>query len=227
MLFHNFADHNHHQFAGRRGAHHHVAQHTLLRAEIDERIVVLVCIITDRIANAVGDVVLQPALLDGQYLVESPRNVEAHGIHLVVLHILLHFLCGEPALVGECKLQLVAIPFRLGRTQDRRNLRQLNLADAAQIVFHLLLLVLDLLLVGKHLPFAAAANAIVLAERYGPNRRVLVELHRFCFGVFVFLTFDLEVNDVARHHVGDKDDQIVHFGDGFAFGSHIQDCYLL
>ena len=49
--------------------------------------------------------------VDGEvrYLVKCSRNVETYGIHLVVLHFGLYFLFGKPALVRECKFQLVAI----------------------------------------------------------------------------------------------------------------------
>ena len=54
-----------------------------MRAQVNERIVVLVGIVAHGVADAVGYVVLQPALLDGQYLVEGVGNVEAYRIHLL------------------------------------------------------------------------------------------------------------------------------------------------
>ena len=72
-------------------------------------IVVLVGIVAHGVADAVGYVVLQPALLDGQHLVEGVGNVEAYRIHLLVHHILLNLFRRQPALVGESELQLVPV----------------------------------------------------------------------------------------------------------------------
>ena len=106
---------HHHQFARRRGTDHDVTKKSFLRAQVEEREVVRVGIVAYGSANLVGNVVLQPALVDGQHLVERPRNMESHGIHLVVFHILLHLLFRKPALIGECKLQLVTVKAGLFR----------------------------------------------------------------------------------------------------------------
>ena len=91
--------------------------------------------------------------------------MESHRVHLVVLHVLLHLLFGEPALVGERKLQLVAVEAGLFRTQDGTEFRQFHLPDAGEVVEHLFLLVLELFLVRKTLPFASSAHPEVRAER--------------------------------------------------------------
>ena len=141
-----------------------------MRAQVNERIVVLVGIVAHGVADAVGYVVLQPALLDGQYLVEGVGNVEAYRIHLLVHHILPDLFRREPALVGESKLKLVAVELRFCGTEYRRYFRELHFSDAGKVVRYLLLLVSYLFRIGEHLPFAAAAYTVVLTERNGSYR---------------------------------------------------------
>jgi len=211
----------HHEFAGARGANHQVAKEAFVIADVVEGQAVLVGIVADGVANLVADVVLQPALLDGQHLVEGSGDVEAHGVHLVVGHFCPHLLFGEPALVREGELELVAIELGLFRAQYRRNLGQLHLTDTGKVVGHLLLLVLDLVFVAEALPFAAAAHAIVLAEGHGTLGRVFVKLHGYGFGILVLLALDLQIDYIAGYYIRNKNDQVVHFGQRFAFGGHI------
>ena len=107
--------------------------------------------------------------------------------------------------------------------QYRRDFGQFHLADAAQLLLHLLLLVVQLPLVGQALPFAAAADAEVRAEGLGALIAFLVKSHHFGFGVFVFLASHLQIYYVAGHGIGDKYSQAVHVGDGFAFSGHVLD----
>ena len=57
--------------------------------DVYKRQVVLVGIVAYRIAEAVGYIVLQPALLYGKHFIESIGNMEAYGIHLFLslIHI--------------------------------------------------------------------------------------------------------------------------------------------
>ena len=170
MLFRYLANQNHHQFAGTRGTYNHVAEHSFLRTEIDERVGVLVGVIADRIADTVRDIILQPALFDGEHLVECSRNVESHRVHLVIFDVLFHFFRCQPAFVREGELQFVPVKLCFSRSQDRRDFRQFDLSDTAEVVFHLFLFVFDLFCVGQYLPFTPAAYAIVLAKRNGTYR---------------------------------------------------------
>ena len=52
-------------------------------SEIEERKIVGHSIVVDLIADLVVKVVHQPAFLDGQDLVESTRNMEADGRHIL------------------------------------------------------------------------------------------------------------------------------------------------
>ena len=49
----------------------------------------------------------------------------------------------------------------------------------------------------------------------------------YVFGIFILFTLDLQVYDITRHYIGNKNHQVVYFCDGFSFGSHIRYCYLL
>ena len=99
----NLALQQHHEFTCRRSTNHHVTEHTLLTTQIEEGI------IADCITDLIRDIILQPALLNGKHLIESSRDMESHSIHLIILHVLLYFLLGQPALVREGKLQLVPV----------------------------------------------------------------------------------------------------------------------
>ena len=50
-----------------------------MRTQVDEGIVVLVGIVAYRIADAVGYIVLQPALFYGKHFIESIVTVDADG----------------------------------------------------------------------------------------------------------------------------------------------------
>ena len=127
-------------------------------------------ILTDIVANLIVDVVHQMALCDVENLVESTRDMEPDRIHHIILHILLHFFIREPTLIGETKLQLVAIAINLLTSKDGLELRQFNLANARQVVKDLLLLGLELLLILKALPLATSTDTIMTASRFCAQR---------------------------------------------------------
>ena len=112
----NLALKQYHQFAGRRSTYHHVTQHAFLSTQVEEWIVVGICVVTDTVPDAVGDIILKPALLNCQHLVESSGNMESYGIHLIVFHILFHFFLGQPSLVREGIFQLIAVEHGFFRT---------------------------------------------------------------------------------------------------------------
>ena len=80
-----------------------------MRTQVDEGIVVLVGIVAYRIADAVGYIVLQPALFYGKHFIESIGNMEAYGIHLFVHYILLNLFCCQPTFVGKSVLQFIPV----------------------------------------------------------------------------------------------------------------------
>ena len=70
------------------------------------------------VAAAVADVVHEVTFVDGEHLVEGSRDVESHGIHLVILEVLFYFFLCEPTLVAEGKLELVAVMLGLLGAED-------------------------------------------------------------------------------------------------------------
>ena len=177
----------------------------------------------DGVAQTVVHVVHEVAGVDVEDFVESTGNVEAHGIHHVKLFARGHFLGGEPLLVGETELELVAVAEGLRAAEDGLHGGKFHLADAGEVVYHLLLLVAQLVLVGEALPLAAAAHAEVLANGLDAAGRIAVETHHFGFGITVFLFPDLQVYHIAGHGVGHEHHEVVHLGNGLAFGSHVGD----
>ena len=83
----------------------------------------------------------------------------------------LHLFARQPAAVGESEFEFVAVKPGLLRTQTGRDLRQCDLADARQLVAHLLGLEAQLLLVGQVLPLTAPANPEMGAESLRAQRR--------------------------------------------------------
>ena len=110
--------HQEHQLTCVGIANHQTAKQSLVVAQIVECQPVLQSIRTNIIADAVVDVVHQPAFLDVENLVESTCDVESHSIHLLIFHILTHFLFGEPTLVRKTEFELVAISRRLLTPHD-------------------------------------------------------------------------------------------------------------
>ena len=129
-------------------------------------------VVFDRQPDAVGDVVLQPAFADVEHFVEHARNVEPQRVHVVELRPAFHFRFGEPFFVGESKFQFVAVESRVPCPFDGEQFADFDLADARQVIDHLLLFVPELCFVGEMLPFASSAHPEVLAKRDSPFRRV-------------------------------------------------------
>ena len=119
-------------------------------------------------------------LLDVQNLVKRSRDMETHGraAHRTILIIWpSHLILSQPTLAAEAKLQLVSVAINLFAAQNRHKLRQFHLPNTGQVVIHLLLFRLQLLLILETLPLTSSTHTIVLAFRYGAQRRILVELH--------------------------------------------------
>ena len=76
------------------------------------------------------------------------------------------------------------------------------------------------MLIGQTLPFAASAHAVMLAERLCPLRRIFIELYSLSLGIAMFLSPDLKVNHIARHHVRHKHDKVINPGESLSFGRH-------
>ena len=163
-------DHDNHDLARRSGAHDHVAHQPLVRACIVERVTVLETETFGFQPDVVRRIGLEPAFADVEHLVEHARNVESGGRSGLDVAAGRHFLVREPPPVGEGEFELVAVELRLRRTHARGDLGQSDLADARQLIAHLVGLEAQLLLVGQILPLAAAADPEVLAEGLGPQR---------------------------------------------------------
>ena len=175
------------------------------------------------VAYAVVNLRHEVAFGDVQHLVKAIGNMEPQTVGVV--HVL-QSACGadsiptEPFAVGESELQLVAVLINLLATEERGNLWQLNLTNTGEAIHNLLLLMTQLLLVGKNLPFASTALAIVLADglaagRGGGNDALYATLHEG-----VLLAGYLYIHNIARYAIWHKQHHIVHTGNGFALSSN-------
>ena len=214
-----------HQFATGTVTEDDVAQQSHLSPQVEERQPVGHGIVAYLVAYAVLHVVHQPALLYGQYLVERPRDVESDGRHILQAWALFlgqhaNLLFRQIPFVGASEVQLVAVLLRLHRAEDWPELRQRYLADACQLVLHLLLLELQLFLIGQVLPLTASADAEVLTEGHGTNLARLHNPHHLALGKRVLLAPDLNVAHVAWHAPGHKHHQVLPVEQAFPLGSH-------
>ena len=74
--------HHHHQIARRSGTNHQRTNKTRLRPQIKKGITFMrQAIGLDRITDLIGNIGLQPALLDVKHLVEHAGDVETQCIH--------------------------------------------------------------------------------------------------------------------------------------------------
>ena len=212
-----------HPFAGIGVAEHQIAQHPLLRLDVVEGHADFLGIARNLIPYLIVQVIHQPAAVDGVDLVEGAGDVEADARVVArgeVEALVLQLLLGEPPAVAAAELQFVAVFLCLDRTQDRIERRQLDLTDARELVEHLLLFGLQLLLVGQVLPFAAAADAEMLAERSGAHLTLADEAHNAAFGIAVLLLHDLHVDDIAWDAERYEYDQVVVVKQALAFRSN-------
>ena len=199
----------HHPLARVRVANHDVAQQSVLLSEVEERHAGRVGVVANGVADLVVQVVHEPALLDGENLVEGSGDVETDAVHVVELRAFGNLLACEPALVAASELQFVAVFLDVYRAHDRHELRQVYLSDACELVEHLLLLSLQLLLVGQVLPFASAADAEMLAHWLRAYVALLDEAYYFRLAVAVFLLAYLQVNHVAGHGERHENNHVV------------------
>ena len=204
-------------------AEHEVTQQSFLRAHVVERHAYLLGIALDLIANLVVKVIHEPALTNGVDLIEGTRDMEADGSVVAIFEIEVlvgkFFLC-EPPTVTATKLEFVAIGCGLDRAKDRRDRRQVDLADTRQLIKDLLLLGFKLLLIGQILPFAAAADAEMLAERLRTHLALLDKVDDTSFSIFVFLTVNLDIHNIAGNAEWHEDHTVVVMEKTFAFSSY-------
>ena len=220
-------DHNEHDFARRSRAHNDIAHETGLLAQIEERIVVINSKLFDSQPYAIGDIVLQPALLDVKHLIKHTGNVESQGIAVGIFLGRSQLLRRKPRFVGEGKFELVTIELGAGRPFDGIELGQGYFSDAGQIVEYLFLLELQLTVIGNMLKLAAATHAEMFAKRRHTHGRSLVHTHDATFGIFMFLAVYLYIDNIARRSVGNKNDQVVYPRHRLSFCGNIGYLHLL
>ena len=142
---------------------------------------------------------LKVAVLDVKYLIEEAAYMEAETILFLLRKNLCIFVIKDPTALREGELQLVTIICSVIRRNDRGDLRYIEMSYAHELVVYLLLLCLKLHLVWKRLPFASAAYAEVLAERFQTMLRRLYHTEDESFHIVFLLLCDLYVNNVSRY----------------------------
>ena len=203
----------------------------MLLTQVVEGIVVRISVFENEVADFVAEVVHQPALLDRINLVEGTGDMETDGVlgvallegsdgFFFLLRQLGQLLGGEPALVAASELNLVSILLGLHAAHDRAELRKFNLSDAGKLVFHLLLLRLDLFLVREVLPFATATDTEVLAHRLLSYVALLDEANYLRLAILMFFLNYLQIYNIARHAERHEDDLVIYASDALTLGCY-------
>ena len=159
-------DEDDHKLAFRVTADDEVAHQALVGAEVVIGEVAFHREATDEQTNVVRRVGLQVALLDVDDAVEELGQVEAEALAGVFVVGACGCAVSEPLAVREGVFQLVAVLELLFAAEDGSYLGVFYLADAVEVVLHLLLLVVGLPLVVHVLPLAAAAETEMLANGF-------------------------------------------------------------
>jgi len=144
------------------------------------------------------------AVLDVQNLIPESRDVETGSAALRELYAALELLLGEPFVVREAELELVAVFVLFGASEDGQIFLRLYVANFFQILTHLFVLVLQLLIVAQVLPLAPATNAEIVAFVLYAVVAVFVHVNDFSFEVGAALFGDLNIHDIARHTASDE-----------------------
>ena len=189
-----------------------------MRTKVIERNILLDGKLPDTVTQTVVQALHQSTLLNVENLVKCAGNMEAKSIHIVVLCTGLHLFPCKPAFVAESKFQLIAVLTCLLRAKNGHNLGQFHLTNALQRVGNLLLLVLQLMFIGQALPFATAAYTVMLAEWHIALLRIFIKLHSLSLGIAMLLALHLQINHIAGHHVGHKNNQVIDTCKGFTLG---------
>ena len=137
------------------------------------------------------------------------------------------YLLGQIALVGTAEVQLVAILLRLHAAEDGLELGQFHLADARQLVVHLLLLHAKLFVVGHLLPLTSSAHAEMLAEGFRAYLTIFVVADYLGFHERMLLAAHLQVDNVARYGPRNKHHHVVDACHRFTLGGKVRDFYML
>ena len=214
-----------HPLACGRVADDDIAQQSYLLAKIEERELMLHRIVANLIADAVVQIVHQPAFLNGENLVEGPSDVESDSRDILQTLALVvrqggNLFLGQIAFIGTSEVELIAIGLRMNAAKNRVKLWQLHLSDAMQLVVDLLLLEAELLFVGQVLPLATAADTEVLTERSRAYLTIITKAHHLTLGEGVLLTAYLHVAHIARHAEGYEHHELVPVEQTFALGSY-------
>ena len=158
-----------------------------------------------------------------EYLVEQTRDVESQGVGLGHKVGVINILGAYPRAVRERVFELVAIVENIVGAAYWRNISRVNLAQSLEVIYHLLVLVLELFGVVHVLPTASAAGSEVWATDLAAQWRQLFDSHSTAFGVVLLFFVHLYIHHVARHHEGYKHHHIVHTGNGVAFATCVGD----
>ena len=100
------------------------------------------------------------------------------------------------------------------------------MSETLEVVAYLLLFGSELVLVVEVLPATPAAGAEVGALWLYAFGRKGVDGYGAAFGVVFLFLEDFDVDNIAGDDEGDKDDEAVEAGNGFAFGTDVGDGYV-
>ena len=219
--------HHSHSLTYRRSAHHKVTHQTFVAAAV----VIVVAVAAGEFAQPVTQLVrrtaLQPALIDVDNPIEHTLHMEAKSLSITALLIDFDISGIEPATVGECIFELVAVELGIVCTYYIINRHIAYSADACKLVAHLLLLVEQLFLVRKHLPLASSTLAEVTAERFHAIGRRLYNFEQLRLRIILAFACKHHVYHIARDNASDKNHIIVVAPHSNTLGGHSRNLKVL
>ena len=160
---------------------------------------------------------MQITLFNVDDTVEKPWEVIAEAFAFFLAVGACRSAVGEPFAVGEAVFELVSVVKLLFTAQNWHHFRIFNLPDTVEIVFDLFLFVKQLPLIIKMLPFAAAAEAKMPADRFHTLVRLFFYVDDFAVEAVGFFLKHLNINDVAWCSERDKHYFFVRLGNAHAF----------
>src|SRR5690606_15829617 len=122
------------------------------------------------------------------------------------------------------EFHLIAIMILLGRSQYRKERREVHFGNSFQVLFHFFLFVKKLITITHILPFTSATNSKMWTKRFRSDFRKFGERN----GSPVIITFSFFINLNRSHIAGDSvvdknHSSIRSFGNSLSFCSGIDD----
>ena len=126
------------------------------------------CEIPQKIADIIGRISLQMAMINVQDFIKPAGNMVAECVHFRLTFVAVqHVLIRQPALVRKSIFQFIAVIAGRSRWQNRLNAANLDFCQPLQSICYTFLFEDQLRIITHVLPFAPSTGTKMLTERFG------------------------------------------------------------